>query len=136
MILENISKRTSKLDREPHKWHFKISRKTSLNCKLYKGKHSLKDCIVEARVVPDIVEILQNQNLEVDLAGLKDLVMLLLEENMLENGIHILYNCKSIVQLFPLVHKDFHTCCKKCVNLLEVSLKFPHVSTEIFQFLF
>ena len=70
-ILENISKSTSKLNREPNKWAFKLSRKTSLNCKLHKGKCSLKDCIVEAGVVPDCVEILKNEILKVVLAGLK-----------------------------------------------------------------
>lgn len=129
-ILENISKSTSKLNREPNKWAFKLSRKTSLNCKLHKGKCSLKDCIVEAGVVPDLVEILKNQNPEVILAGLKALETLLLEENMLEDGIQILYNCKAIDQLFPLVHLDSHTCSEKCVDLLEVILKFPHMKVS------
>jgi hypothetical protein len=126
-ILENISKSTSKLNREPNKWGFKLSRKTSLNCKLHKGKCSLKDCIVEAGVVPDIVEILKNQNPEVVLAGLKALETLLLEENMLEDGIQILYKCKAIDQLFPLVHLDSHTCSEKCVDILEVILRFPNM---------
>lgn len=126
-ILENISRSTTKLNREPNKWAFKLSRKTSLNCKLHKGKCSLKDCIVEAGVVPDIVEILKNQNPEVVLAGLKALETLLLEENMLEDGIQILYKCKAIDQLFPLVHLDSHTCSEKCVDLLEVILRFPHM---------
>jgi hypothetical protein len=126
-MLENISKSTSKLNREPQKWGFNISKKTSLNCKLQKVKCSLKDCIVEVGVVLDIVEILKNQNLEVALFGLKALEMLLLEENMLENGIQIFYNYKYIDQLYPLVHLDSNTCCEKCVDLLEVSLMFPHM---------
>ena len=46
---------------------------------------------------------------------------------MLEHGIQILYNYKAIDQLFPLVHLDCNTCSEKCVDLLEVILRFPHM---------
>ena len=45
-FLENISKSTARLNRESHRWSFNLSRKTSVTCKLHKGKCSSKDCIV------------------------------------------------------------------------------------------
>eukprot|EP01018_Ginkgo_biloba_P012277 Gb_00701 [translate_table: standard] len=125
VALGNISKSTPRVSREPHKWGFKLAKKSSLTCKLHKGRCSLKDCIVEAGVIPDIVETLKDQNTEVALAGLKALETLLLEESMLEHGVQILHDYKAIEQLFPVIHLDSHSCSEKCVELLEVILRFP-----------
>uniref|UniRef100_A0A0D6QX27 RING-type E3 ubiquitin transferase n=1 Tax=Araucaria cunninghamii TaxID=56994 RepID=A0A0D6QX27_ARACU len=118
--LKNISRSTLRLSREPHKWSFHFSKRA---CKLHKGKCSLKYCIVEAGLVPDMVETLKDQNQEVALAALKALESLVVEESMIEHGVQILYNCKAIDQLFPLLQSD--TCSEKCLDLLEVILRCP-----------
>ncbi|GLJ38948.1 hypothetical protein SUGI_0794020 [Cryptomeria japonica] len=122
-FLENISKSIAKLNRETHRWSFNLSRKTSVTCKLHKGKCSSNDCIVEAGVVPDIVEMLKDQNPEVALAGLKALDLLIVEEYMPEHGIQILDKCKSIDNLFQLNQSNSHACSEKCIDLFEVILR-------------
>ncbi|GLJ55655.1 hypothetical protein SUGI_1195280 [Cryptomeria japonica] len=122
-FLENISKSTAKLNRETHRWSFNLSRKTSVTCKLHKGRCSSKDCIVEAGVVPDIVEMLKDQNPEVALAGLKALYLLIVEESMPEHGVQILDKCKAIDNLFPLIQSNSHACSEKCIDLFELILR-------------
>eukprot|EP01018_Ginkgo_biloba_P017042 Gb_30845 [translate_table: standard] len=117
IALGNISKSTTRLSRE------QACQESSLTYKLHKGRCSMKDCIVEAGVLPNIVKILKDQNAEVASAALKVLETPLLKESMLEYGVKILHDYKAIEQLFRVIHLDPHSCSEKCVELLEVILR-------------
>ncbi|XP_057842747.2 U-box domain-containing protein 44 isoform X1 [Cryptomeria japonica] len=124
IALTNISRNTPRLSIEPQRRSFRLSRKSSIKCKVHGGRCSLKDtfCIVEAGIVPDIVETLKDHDAGVALAGM-EVLETLLEGDMLINGVQVLHQFETIEHLFPLINLNSCICSEKCVDLFDMILK-------------
>eukprot|EP00252_Welwitschia_mirabilis_P025688 TRINITY_DN8149_c0_g1_i1.p1 TRINITY_DN8149_c0_g1~~TRINITY_DN8149_c0_g1_i1.p1 ORF type:complete len:991 (-),score=194.30 TRINITY_DN8149_c0_g1_i1:526-3498(-) len=125
-ILRNISRITPILCMEPQRRSFKFSRKSSINCKIHRAKCNLKEtfCILDAGIIPDVVDVLRDQDADLALAAMEVLETVLVGDNF-QNGVEILYKLDAMERLFPFFQVVSHPCSEKCICLFEIILKVP-----------